>query len=241
MDCGPHHPCGSAGDGRGSLSSLLVRLDRYFGHHTDARRGDVRHGTDTSSVRLPAGLAAPERHPHRRTGTVSHHALAGVAALQVIVAAGRTRLGSNPRRMLSGRYGQQCHLLPGQRRCSPERGHDRSFYTAGSHRNACPRMAACRRISGSRCGRHVFKYRTGGDSAHRTGSGCQSLLPAHHPTDCTVATDDFHLIYCVHHRHYRSTQRSQHPCMQPDSGRSGNSAQRTRTGLGLWSLLSCRK
>ena len=88
---------------------------------------------------------------------------------------------------------------------------------------------------------HVFKYRTGGDSAHRTGSGCQSLLPAHHPTDSTVATDDFHLVHSLHYRHYRSTQRSQHPCMQPDSGRSGDSAQRTRTDFGIWSLLSCRK
>ena len=113
MDCGPHHPCGGAGDGRGPLSSLLVRLDRYIGHYTNAGRSDVRHGTDASSIRLPASLAAPERHPHRRTGTVSYHALAGVAALQVIVAAGRTRLRSNPRGMLSGRYGQQRYLLPG--------------------------------------------------------------------------------------------------------------------------------
>ena len=102
-------------------------------------------------------------------------------------------------------------------------------------------MAACRRIGGGRRGRHVFKYRTGSDSAHRTGSSCQSLLPTHHPTDSTAATDDFHLVHCVHHRHYRSTQRSQHPCMQPDSGHSGDSAQRTRTGPGLWSLLSGRK
>ena len=54
-------------------------------------------------------------------------------------------------------------------------------------------MAACRRIGESRRGRHVFKYRTGGNSAHRTGSSCQSLLPAHHPTDSTVATDYFTL------------------------------------------------
>ena len=167
--------------------------------------------------------------------------LAGMAALQIIVAAGRTRLRSDSRGMLSRRYGQQRHLLPGQRRCSPERGHDRSFYTAGSHRNACPRMAACRRVGGSRRGRHVFKYRTGGNSAHRTGSSCQSLLPTHHPTDSTVATDDFHLVHSLHYRYYRSTQRSQHPCMQPDSGRSGDSAQRTRTGFGIWYLLSCRK
>lgn len=196
MDCSPHHPCGGASDGRGSLPSLLIQLDRYIGHHTDAGRGDVRHGTDASSVRLPTSLATSERHPRRRTGTVSYHALAGVAALQIIVAARRTRLRSDSRGMLSGRYSQQCYLLPGQRRCSPERGHDRSLYTASSHRNTCTRMAACRRIGGSRRGRHVFKYRTGGNSTHRTGSSRQSLLPAHHPTDSTAATDDFHLVHC---------------------------------------------
>ena len=95
MDCSPHHPCGGASDGRGSLPSLLIQLDRYIGHHTDAGRGDVRHGTDASSVRLPTSLATSERHPRRRTGTVSYHALAGVAALQIIVAARRTRLRSN--------------------------------------------------------------------------------------------------------------------------------------------------
>jgi len=96
MDCSPHHPCGGASDGRGSLPSLLIQLDRYIGHHTDAGRGDVRHGTDASSVRLPTSLATSERHPRRRTGTVSYHALAGVAALQIIVAARRTLVGCCP-------------------------------------------------------------------------------------------------------------------------------------------------
>ena len=180
----------------------------------------------------------PERHPRRRTGTVPDHALAVAWLLcKLLSLPEELACRSGSRGMLSGRYGQQRYLLPGQRRCSPERGHDRSLYTAGSHRNACTRMAACRRIGGRRRGRHVFKYRTGGNSAHRTGS----KPPNHYfqrttPTDSTVATDDFHLVHCVHHRHYRSTQRSQHPCMQPDSGRSGDSAQRTR--IWPWAMVS---
>lgn len=45
---------------------------------------------------------------------VPHYAHAGMAALQTAVAAGRACSGSYPRGLLSGRYGQQRHLLSGQ-------------------------------------------------------------------------------------------------------------------------------
>ena len=107
--------------------------------------------------------------------------------------------------------------------------------------DTCPRMVACRRIGESRRSRHVLKYRASGDSTHRTGSGCQSLLPADYPTDSAGATDDFYLIHCLYYRHYRSTQRDQHPYMQPDSGCSGYSAQRARTSLRIRPLCHNRK
>ena len=77
MDCRPYYLCGSASDGCGPLFAFFVRLDRHFGHHTNAGRGDVRHGTNTPSVRLQTGLTASERHSRRRTGAVSYHALTG--------------------------------------------------------------------------------------------------------------------------------------------------------------------
>ena len=49
MDCLPYYPCGSASDGCGPLFAFFVRLDRHFGHHTNAGHSDVRHGTNTPS------------------------------------------------------------------------------------------------------------------------------------------------------------------------------------------------
>ena len=57
-----------------------------------------------------------------------------------------------------------------------------------------------------RCCQHVFKYRTSGDSAHRFGSGCQSLFRTDYPADCSAAAHDFYAFHCVHHRHHRSAQ-----------------------------------
>ena len=131
--------------------------------------------------------------------------------LQHIGFARRACPWSNPRRMLSGRYGKQCHLLSGKGRCRSECCHDRSLHIIGSHCHTSPCMVACRKVSRSRHYRYVFKYRSSSDNAHRTWFCRQSLFQTDHSTYSSVAAYVFHPVHCFHHRDHCGTQLRQHP------------------------------